>query len=146
MNSGFKKIIILLVINFILFFSFGYLIYEKREDYRDKLNPFFDSLGNEKVGLYYLNLDFFQRNHKYLEIRVVNSTGGVADACYAILVNKLSRTTSCQNDIEIILDEHAMSSMIMSSYRMKDIILSEFLFGHIKIHGLKFQDFLGVLK
>ena len=141
-----KKIIILVMINFALFFSAGYFLYEKRPDYRDKLNPFFDSLENEKVGLYYLNLGFLQRNHNYLTIKIVNSSGVVAETCYEIKENRLERVGNCQKDLEIILDDHAMSSIIYSSYTMKNILFSEFLFGHAKINGLKLQDVFGVLK
>ena len=141
-----KKIIILLAINFIIFFTVGFLLYERRPDYMDKLNPFFDSLENEKVGLYYLNLGVLQKNHKYLAIEVVNSTGVVKEACYDIQENKLKRVESCQKDLEIIFDEHAISSMITSSYSAKNLLFSEFLFGHVKINGLKLQDAFGVLK
>jgi len=121
-------------------------MYGKRPEYRDKLDSFLNGLENEKIGSYYLNLDFISKNHKCMKLEITNSTGIVMDAYYKISESKFERINMCQEDVKIILDEHAISTIIMSSYNIKNILFSEFLFGHIKFSGLTFNDMVGAFK
>ena len=141
-----KKIFMLVILNFLIFFSVGKVMFDKEIDVSDKLEPFLDSLENTKIGAYYFHLGNMQKLHKYLSIEFINSTGTIKKVCYEIQSEKLERTAECENDIQIILDEHATSTIILGSMRPFNVLFSEFLMGHVKFEGLTFYDLMMVLK
>jgi hypothetical protein len=138
-----KKIIIIILLNFLIFFSAGKILFDKTKDVKGKLDPFLDSMENPKIGLYFIDLGNLQKNHKYISLEFVNPTGTVKKACYEIHSDKLKKIPECKDDAQIILDEHATSMLIFGpTLRPFYILLSEFLMGHVKFKGLTPYDFL----
>lgn len=138
-----KKIIAFLLLNFIVFFCAGKLMFDKRPQITEnKITNFLGALENEKVGLYYLNLKKLGKNHEYINLKFISSTEIIKEACYKITPNKLERTAGCKEDIQITLDEHAVGSIFAASHDPEKVIFSEILFNHIKIEGIKLEDFL----
>ena len=45
----FKKLIIFMILNFVVFLSIGKIIFDKRSNARERLDPFLNSLENEKT-------------------------------------------------------------------------------------------------
>lgn len=146
LKNNVQKFIIFIFIIFALFFSSGILLFNVRPSINDKVEPFLNSLTNEKIGLYYLNFDKFEG--KNIRISVINGSKNIADRCYSVSKGKMVKTslTTCSNDIEIIMDDHAVGSLVAYSYNMKNVLFSEFLFGHIKIKGLGLIGALSIVK
>jgi hypothetical protein len=144
-KNNVKKLIVFILIIFVLFFSSGILLFNERPDINGKIEPFLDSLTNKKIGLYYLNFDKFQG--KDVRISVISGSKKIADRCYSVSSEGMIKAslTTCSNNIEIIMDDHAIGSFVASSYQMKNILFSEFLFGHIKIKGLRLIDTLSII-
>lgn len=141
-----KKIVIIVLLNFFIFFSVGVIAFNKAIYVNDKLDPFLNSIANKKIGLYYFDLESMQKLHKYVSIEIVNSTGIIKRACYEINADSLKMIPECKDDVQIILDEHAASTIILGSMRPFNVLFSEFLMGHIRFKGLTINDFLMVLK
>jgi hypothetical protein len=72
----------------------------------------------------------------------VNSAGTIKKVCYEIQSDRLKMVAECEDDIRIILDEHATSIIIFGPMRPFNIMLSEFLTGHAKFEGLTLYDYL----
>lgn len=120
-------------------------MFDKRLDVRERLDPFLIGLENEKISEYYLNLKKLHKTHTHLTIKFVNSTATIKEVCYEIQPDRLKKTSKCMEDLQIILDEHAASSLILSSFYPQNILFSEFLTGHVKVKGIKLNDILAIL-
>jgi hypothetical protein len=139
------KIVIFTFLVFLMFFAIGKILFDKRPSIEGRIDYFLKGLENPKLP-YNLNLEELSKNHDYLTVEILNSTSVYRRACYQILPDRLKRVDDCKNDLEIILDEHAASSIISASYYPQNTLFSEFIFSHIKIVGFKFRDVLAILK
>jgi hypothetical protein len=129
-----KKIFGIVIINFLLFFGLGAILYNKRPDVDTKINLFFIGLENKKL-FNYLQL----KNHKYLNIEIFTANETI-ERCYKILDEKLEKTDNCVEDIKVIFDEHSISTIINSPHNLRSMLFSEILTGHAKITGLRITD------
>ena len=140
-----QKMIILILVNFLVFFSIGKVFFDKRPAISGRIEYFLKGLENPKLP-YHLNLEKLHRNHNYLTIEIINSTSTIRKVCYQILSDRLKIIEDCKEDLEITMDEHAASSIIVASYYPQNTLFSEFIFGHIKVSGFTFDDILAILK
>jgi len=138
----FKKIVLVIILNFIFFFSAGSFLFNHRTVSNRKVDLFVIGLEDEKI----LN-DFLKpsTSHKYLTVKIATPSI-TKEICYEISSKNLVETNKCVKDIEINLDEHAVGSLTTAPYNSRNVIFSEFLTGHIRISGVKLNDFLTVLK
>jgi hypothetical protein len=137
-----KKIVLVLIINFIFFFSVGSVLYDHRTVNNRKVDLFVIGLEDEKILTDYLKPS---TSHKCLAVKIITPSI-TKEIYYEISNKKLVRTDKCVKDIEITLDEHAVGSLTTAPYNSRNVIFSEFLMGHIRISGLKLKDFFTVLK
>lgn len=138
----FKKIVLVLILNFIFFFSIGSLIFNHRTVNDRKVDLFLIGLNDEKILVDYLKPT---TSHKYLTVKITTPST-TKEICYEISSKKLVETTRCAKDIEIDLDEHSVGSLTAAPYNSRNVLFSEFLTGHIKISGLRLNDVFAVLK
>lgn len=130
------KVILFTFLIFLVFFSAGFLILNERDDIGDrKLEMFINSITQKAVGKKFVNFEHLHKNHDFLSIEFETS-GKTSSVCYRILQDKLEKTSECEKDIEIIMDEHATSSILTAPYNPIGILISEFLMGHIKVGGI----------
>ena len=139
------KFAILTVLTFLVFFSVGRVFFDKRPPIDGRIDYFLMGLENPKLP-YHMNFERLHVNHEFLRIKIVNSTSTLRDVCYNILPDGLKIVDSCKEDLTVVLDEHAAVSLITMSYYPQNTLLSEFIFGHVKVSGLKFNDILAILK
>jgi hypothetical protein len=137
--------VIFVAVTFLLFFSAGKILFDKRLPIEGRIDYFLKGLENPKLP-YQLNLESLSSNHQYLTIEIVNSTSTIRKACYRIMPDRLKMTDDCKDDLQIVLDEHAASSLISASYNPQNVLFSEFIFGHIRFQGLKFEDILAIFR
>jgi len=135
----FKKIFAIIIINFLLFFGMGILLYNKRLDVDAKIDLFLIGLENKKL------FNYFQiKNHKYLNVKILTANKTI-EKCYKILEKKLEETNNCVEDINVALDRHAISTIINNPYNLRSVLFSEFLTGHVKITGLRINDITSIM-
>lgn len=134
-----QRIIIFIVAISFIFFVMGRVFFDKRLSLEGRIDYFLSSLDNPKLP-YYLNLNALHQRHNNLIIEIVNSTSTIRKACYQIMPDRLVGTTECGNDLKIMLDEHAASSIISASYYPLNTLFSELVFGHVKLSGFTLGD------
>jgi hypothetical protein len=137
-----KKMIIVVLLNFVIFFSIGIVLYNKRIVNDRKIDLFIIGLEDEKILTRYLNPN---TPHKYMTVKII-TPNTTRELCYEISSKKMIRITNCTKDIEITLDEHAVGSFTAAPYNPRSVLFSEFLMGHIRVTGIKLNDILTVLK
>jgi hypothetical protein len=134
-----QRVLVFTVAIFFIFFAIGKIVFDKRPPIEGRVDYFLSSLDNPKLP-YYLNLNALHQRHNNLIIEIVNSTSTIRKACYQIMPDRLVGTTECGNDLKIVLDEHAASSIISASYYPLNTLFSELMFGHVKLSGFTLGD------
>jgi hypothetical protein len=144
MKFGFK-IALFFVLNFALLLTVGKILFDNRPPLDGRLDYFLNALESTKAP-YSFNLESLHKSHKYMRLDVVNSSSVIRSVCYEILQDRFKSTESCDYDFRIVLDEHAVRSIIAASYYPQNTLFSEFLFGHIHVYGMKLSDILAILR
>lgn len=138
----FKRIVLVLILNFIFFFGIGSFLFNHRTVNDRKVDLFVIGLEDEKILNEFLKPS---TSHKYVTVKITTPSI-TKEICYEISSKNLVETNKCVEDIEIDLDEHAVGSLTTAPYNSRNVIFSEFLTGHIKVSGLRLNDVFTVLK
>ena len=141
--EGKRLVAALFLTNIIVFFSVGILLFNDRPITEDKADLFLKTLTQPKTS-YYLDFSRLSKDHDNLRLKISSQKGIVRDVCYKITNKTLNPTSESCNDIVVELDDHALGTIILSSFHPREALFSEFITGHIKITGLGVDEILSL--
>ena len=136
------RIAIFSIVSIVIFIAVGLALYNNRPAPSANVEAFFGALENPKVGRYFLNLAPLNGKNVLIEVQ---SAGVATDACYILNASLFQRSESCEPNIKITMDEHAIGSLLAADYYPKSTLISEFIFGHIRLEGLTLKDIMVLL-
>ncbi len=128
-----KKWVTLALSSLVLFSAVGLIFYNERGDRQKGFEALLDSAQFSDAFRLYGSLFGTQR----FDI-IYFSNNATKIWCFG--GEKLSISQKACNDKKIVIDEHAAASIVLGSYNLKGVFLSELIMGHIKIEGFNLLD------
>ena len=132
-----------IVINIILIWSIGFVIYGEIPDRTKGFEVFLKAADFQDAVKYYgrilpanesISLIYPDKNSTEMWCMIGKETG--------LRITKFLNRCDTRT---VIVDNHAASVLVLSSWHMRGIMLSEFITGHIKVEGITMTDIYGWL-